>query len=203
MDTKEFLLIIKSKQKEIDELQKRRLPVMVGRMAKDHFQDNFRRGGFVNRGLHPWQKSRRLLMGGTGAANNYSTLLSGHNHLFDSTKYVPSDYRVKVSNDLIYAPIHNWGGTIPVTNRMRGHAWKMFYLASGKERKAVKGPTKRTKKAKAVTPVNPEADFWKRFALTKKSKIRMPQRQFLGESEELTGKIRDKIENELNNILNL
>lgn len=203
MDTKEFLSFIKSKQKEIDELQKRRLPVMVGRMAKDHFQDNFRRGGFVNRGLHLWQKSRRLLTGGTGAANNYSTLLSGHNHLFDSTKYVPSDYRVKVSNDLIYAPIHNWGGTIPVTNRMRGHAWKMFYLASGKERKAVKGPTKRTKKAKAVTPVNPEADFWKRFALTKKSKIRMPQRQFLGESEELTGKIRDKIENELNNILNL
>lgn len=203
MDTKEFLSFIKSKQKEIDELQKRRLPVMVGRMAKDHFQDNFRRGGFVNRELHPWQKSRRLLTGGTGAANNWGTLLSGHNYLFDSIKYIPSDYRVKVSNDLIYAPIHNWGGTIPVTNRMRGHAWKMFYLASGKERKAVKGPTKRTKKAKAVTPVNPEADFWKRFALTKKSKIRMPQRQFLGESEELTGKIRNKIENELNNILNL
>lgn len=37
MDTKEFLSFIKSKQKEIDELQKRRLPVMVGRMAKDHF----------------------------------------------------------------------------------------------------------------------------------------------------------------------
>lgn len=203
MDTKEFLSFIKSKQKEIDELQKRRLPVMVGRMAKDHFQDNFRRGGFVNRGLHPWQKSGRLLAGGTGAASNYSTLLSGHNHLFDSIKYVPSNYRVKVSNDLVYAPVHNWGGTIPVTDRMRGHAWKMFYLASGKERKAAKGQKKRPGKANTATPVNPEADFWKRFALTKKSKIRMPQRQFLGESEELTEKIRDKIENELNNILNL
>ena len=105
MDTKEFLSFIKSKQKEIDELQKRRLPVMVGRMAKDHFQDNFRRGGFVNRGLHPWQKPRRLLAGGTGAASNYSTLLSGHNHLFDFIKYVPSDYRVKVSNNLVYAPV--------------------------------------------------------------------------------------------------
>lgn len=203
MDTKEFLSFIKSKQKEIEELQKRRLPVMVGRMAKDHFQDNFRRGGFVNRGLHPWQKSRRLLAGGIGAASNYSTLLSGHNHLFDSIKYVPSDYRVKVSNDLVYAPVHNWGGTIPVTDRMRGHAWKMFYLASGKEKKAAQGQKKRSERTKTANPINPEADFWKRFALTKKSKIRMPQRQFLGESEELSENIRSRIENELNNILNL
>ena len=203
MDIKDFLSLIKSKQKEIDELQKRKLPIMVGRMAKDHFQDNFRRGGFVNRGLHPWQKSGRLLAGDTEAAGNWGTLLSGHNHLFDSIKYVPSDYRVKVSSALVYAPVHNWGGTIPVTDRMRGHAWKMFYLASGKEKKNAKRQKKRPGKANAATPVNPEADFWKRFALTKKSEIRMPQRQFLGESEELTGKIRDKVENELNNILNL
>jgi len=203
MNTKEFFSWIKSKEKEIDELRKRTLPVMVGRMAKDHFQDNFRRGGFVNRGLHPWQKARRLSSGGSGAASNYGTLLSGHNHLFDSIKYVPSDYRVKVSNDLVYAPIHNWGGTIPVTERMRGHAWKMFYKASGKERKAATGQKKRIEKTVKAEPTNPEAEFWKRFALTKKSKIRMPQRQFLGESEELSHKIQEKTENELNNILNL
>lgn len=203
MNSKEFLSYIKSKRREIDELQRRKLPVMVGRMAKDHFQDNFLRGGFVSRGLHPWQKPGRLLAGGSGAASNYGTLLSGHNHLFDSIKYVPSDYRVRVSSDLVYAPIHNWGGTIPVTERMRGHAWKMFYKASGKERKAATRQKKRSNRANGATPVNPEASFWKHLALTRKDKIRMPQRQFLGESEELSQKIRDKIENELSNILNL
>ena len=32
-------------------MMRRKMPVMVGRMAKDHIQDNFRQGGFVNGGL--------------------------------------------------------------------------------------------------------------------------------------------------------
>ena len=46
---------------------------------------------------------------------------------------------------------------------------------------------------------------WKRLALTKKKKlrIRIPQRQFLGESRELSEKIDQKMENEIRNILNL
>ena len=57
MDIKEYSKLIKAKRKELDDLMKRKMPVIAGRMAKDHFQDNFRREGFVNGGLHPWPKA--------------------------------------------------------------------------------------------------------------------------------------------------
>lgn len=61
MDIKEFSNQIKAKRKELDELMKRKMPVLAGRMAKDHYQDNFRKSGFVNNGLHPWKKAKDFL----------------------------------------------------------------------------------------------------------------------------------------------
>ena len=49
--------MIKRKRDRLDSMMRRKMPVMVGRMAKDHFQDNFRQGGFVNGGLHTWPKA--------------------------------------------------------------------------------------------------------------------------------------------------
>ena len=54
MDIKEFSTLIKEKAKELDDMAKHRLPVKIGRMAKDHYQDNFRKGGFVNKRLQRW-----------------------------------------------------------------------------------------------------------------------------------------------------
>lgn len=51
MDIKVFSELIKRQSREIEQLMRRQLPIKVGRMAKDHYQDNFRKGGFVNRGL--------------------------------------------------------------------------------------------------------------------------------------------------------
>ena len=59
MDIKDFSALLKAKRKELDTLMRRELPVKVGRMAKDHYQDNFRKGGFVNGGLQ-----LRLQVGG-------------------------------------------------------------------------------------------------------------------------------------------
>mgnify|MGYP006924816352 CR=1 FL=1 len=109
MDIKDFAELIKRKRDRLDSMMRRKMPVMVGRMAKDHFQDNFRQGGFVNGGLHPWPKSKRLSSGGTDAASNYGTLLSDRKHLFKSVGYTPADYRVRVFNEVVYAPVHNWG----------------------------------------------------------------------------------------------
>lgn len=53
MDIKDFARLVKAKRGELDTLMRRNMPVIAGRMAKDHFQDNFRKGGFVNGGLHP------------------------------------------------------------------------------------------------------------------------------------------------------
>lgn len=207
MDIKDFTKFAAQKRKELDEMMRRRMPVIAGRLAKDHFQDNFQRGGFVNGGLHPWPKARRLTSGGTDAASQYGTLLSESKHLYNSIQYVPSDYRVRVYNEVAYASIHNWGGTVSVTvtDRMRRFAWAKFYEASGKSRKAATGGKKGRKRATGKKAANPQAAFWKNLALTRKKKlaVRIPQRQFLGESKELNDKINERLEKEIRNILNL
>ena len=91
-------------------------------------------GRFRKRRITPWPKAKRLSSGRTDAAGNYGTLLSGRTHLFSSVKYMPTDYRVRVANDLIYAPVHNWGGEVhpTVTPQMRRLHGQRYYQASGK-----------------------------------------------------------------------
>ncbi|MCS2606902.1 phage virion morphogenesis protein [Parabacteroides distasonis] len=195
MDIKDFSASLKAKQKELDTLMRRELPIKVGRIAKDHYQDNFRKGGFVNGGLKRWPQTKRQSSGSKSAAAGYSPLLSRRNHLFSSVKYTPGDYRVRVANDVEYAPLHNWGGeTHPtVTPRMRKFAWAMYYKAVGKRKK---GKTRQGE-------LPPEAGMWKGLALTrkKKLKVKIPQRQFIGESTELNKQIRQTVEAEIRNIL--
>lgn len=141
MNIKDFSASLKAKQKELDTLMRRELPVKVGRMAKDHYQDNFRKGGFVNGGLQRWPQTKRQNSGSKSAAAGYGPLLSRRNHLFSSVKYTPGDYRVRVANDVEYAPLHNWRGeTHPtVTPRMRKFAWAMYYKAVGKRKRVKQG----------------------------------------------------------------
>lgn len=202
MDIKDFSASLKAKQKELDTLMRRKLPVKMGRMAKDHYQDNFRKGGFVNGGLQRWPVTKRQQSGSKSAAAGYGPLLSRRNHLFSSVKYTPGDYRVRVANDVKYAPPHNWGGeTRPtVTPRMRKFAWAMYYKAAGIRKKAAKGKRKGKTRQRELPP---EAGMWKGLALTrkKKLKVKIPQRQFIGESTELNKQIRQTVETEIRNIL--
>lgn len=202
MDIKDFSALLKAKRKELDTLMRRELPVKVGRMAKDHYQDNFRKGGFVNGGLRRWPVTKRQRSGSKSAAAGYGPLLSRRNHLFSSVKYTPGDYRVRVANDVKYAPPHNWGGeTRPtVTPRMRKFAWAMYYKAAGIRKKAAKGKRKGKTRQRELPP---EAGMWKGLALTrkKKLKVKIPQRQFIGESTELNKQIRQTVETEIRNIL--
>ena len=202
MDIKDFSELIKSQSRELDKLMRRQLPIKVGRMAKDHYQENFRQGGFVNGGLQKWPVTKRQLSGSTRAPASYGPLLSGRNHLFSSIKYVPGDYRVMVSNDLPYAAIHNQGGTISttVTPKMRRFAWYMYYNTSGSSPKGQK-----VKKKSPAQSASPQAEFWRNLALTRKQKltVKIPKRQFIGKSEELTKSINEKIEQEITNVLGI
>lgn len=204
MDIKDFAKLIREKRKELDELMRRRMPIIVGRRAKDHFQNNFRKGGFVNDGLHSWPKAKRQFSG-SSAASNYGTLLSSRNHLFSSIKYMPSDYRVKIVNDVPYAPVHNWGGvTKPtVTPKMRRFAWAMYYQTGGKSKGGPKGHES-AEKGQDVA-LSPAAQMWRGLALTKKKKleIKIPQRQFIGQSRELEERIRADVETQIESVLKL
>ena len=46
MDIKDFAELIKRKRDRLDSMMRRKMPVMVGRMAKDHFQDKLPPGWF-------------------------------------------------------------------------------------------------------------------------------------------------------------
>jgi len=204
MDIKVFSELIKNRSRELDRLIRRQLPIKVGRIAKDHYQNNFRKGGFINRGLQKWPTTRRQQSDSTSAAASYGPLLSKRNHLFSSVKYAPGDYRVKVSNEVPYAAIHNEGGTInthpTVTPEMRKMAWSRAYAIAG-----IKVKGKKKKKLPKELPA--EARKWKALALTKKTKLNIkatiPQRRFLGESAELSKRINDRTEEEITKIIKL
>ena len=195
--------------KDFENLIARRLPVAAGKIAKQHFQDNFRQGGFVDGGLHPWPPAKRLSSGAPGADAQYRTLMSGRNHLFSSIGYTPGVAKVTVFNDVVYASIHNDGGTVHprVTPRMRRYAWAKYYQLGGGGESAPTGP-KRGKAGKSAGRgggANPvEAEKWKRLALTKKETltIEIPRRQFMGPSAELDARLTDYVEKEILRIIN-
>ena len=180
MTPDQFQQLLTEKKAEIEQALRRTLPVKVGRIAKDHFQDGFRRGGFQDNGTQAWQRKKR--------PDKYGPLMSSRQNLYGSIYYRPDDYRVTVGTDLPYAAIHNDGGDIVVTPRMKRFFWAKYRETNG-------GSWKRNAK-------NEEAEFWKSLALKKAGAvIHIPQRRFIGESHELNDKINNKIENEINKIL--
>ena len=202
MTLKELRDLLQKKGQQLEDLTRRRMPVIVGQMAVSHFKNNFRQGGFVNNGLQPWQKSKRLEGKKKGASNNYKTLTSGRNHLMSSVSYIPTNSAVLIKNDVPYASIHNEGGQVntqpTVTPKMKKFAWAKYYEALN----ILKG----SKVTKNMT-IPEDAARWRALALTKKTKLNikyiMPKRQFIGESKELNDKINDRWEKEVSKILDI
>lgn len=115
MDLQQFQQLLLEKQQEIEQALRRTLPVKVGRIAKDHFQEGFLQGGFQDNGTQPWQRKKR--------PDKYGPLMSSRQNLYGSIYYHPDDYRVTVGTSVPYAEIHNEGGDIIVTPRMKRFFW--------------------------------------------------------------------------------
>lgn len=180
MDTKQFQNLLTQKRQEILHALRRTIPVKVGRIAKDHFQSGFRQGGFQDNGTQAWQRKKR--------PDKYGPLMSSRQNLYGSIYYQPGDATVTVGTSAPYAEIHNEGGDIEVTARMKRFFWAKYRETNG-------GSWKRNAK-------NEEAEFWKTLALKKVgAKIHIPQRKFIGESQELNQKIKQKIDDEIDKIL--
>lgn len=105
---------------------------------------------------------------------------------------------IKWQSTLPYANIHNTGGTLTVTPKMKGFFWYRYRMATGGNNKNV----------------NPEAMFWKAMALKRVgSQIHIPQRQFIGEhpvvhqsiksvaDEWFNNDVRNFMNNKLNNMV--
>ena len=198
MTDKEFIEHLKRLQPELERLISRTLPVKIGAKAKSLFQENFRKGGFQDGGLHAWQVTRRQLLG-KGADAQRGPLLSSRQILYKSIAYTPERGAVTIYSNVKYAAIHNTGGTIVthprITPKMRRFAWAKYYEAGG-GKSAGKGQKSRE---------TGDAAMWKAMALTKKStltiKSKIPKRQFIGSSADLNSAVEQIINTEVGNII--
>lgn len=165
----QFTQMLKQKEKEIAHLISTQLPEIVGVMAVNHFKLNFQNEAW---GRVKWKEVQRGWTR-TGVRDDHK-ILTNTSDLGRSIEYKPESGKVTIFSDKIYAAIHNYGGKITVTEKMKKWAWAMYYKT--------------------------KSENYKALALTKKSHITIPQRQFIGEDEELNNKIKAKIEQQLEKI---
>lgn len=139
----------------------------------DEFDRNFERKAFFNTA---WQPAKHNTIGSlmmrTGALR--SSLCS----------QIIGNNAIKWESSLPYADMHNSGGTITVTPKMKGFFWYRFRMATGGNNKNL----------------NPEALFWKAMALKPVgSVIIIPKRQFIGDHPMVHQSIRNISDDWFNN----
>jgi len=138
----------------------------------EEFDKNFERKGFFN---DPWKQTR--------FPNRRGSLMMRTGALRRSLRATVSGHSVRFFSSLPYASIHNEGGTITVTAKMKRFFWAMYYKTSGTVTKTAKGQSRNTARNRAFVA---EAGYWKAMALKKiGSKIKIEQRQFLGPHQEV------------------
>ncbi len=150
------------------------LPRKVGITANTFFKENFRKQGFDDGGVRKWEPRKRTRRRGRGVLMDTGRLRRSIRVLQRSPGRV-----VIGTKDIPYAVIHNEGGIVRprVTPKMRKWAWAMYYANKG----------------------TAEAAFYKNLALTKKTRltIRIPKRQFIGNSRTLDRKVKEVIMQDL------
>jgi len=149
------------------------------------FKQSFINQGFTDNALVKW-KGREGGPKNTGRAVlvNRGVLKRGLR-----IKKTSIDGAVVGMDDAIpYADIHNYGGEIPITAQMRRFFWAMYYKYGGGQEKG------HSQRAQAV---NDLANFYRNLAITKDQVIKIPKRQFIGDSATLERQLKTYITGEL------
>ena len=139
----------------------------------DEFDKNFEREAFFS---EKWARRKSPVHGGRSG------------HLLVDTGALRGSIRSQIkgnslffSSDLPYAGIHNDGGEIIVTARMKRFFWAKYREANGGKWSRDTGGA--------------EAEFWKLMALKKVgSAVKIPRRRFLGVSPEVESLVKGIVE---------
>jgi phage gpG-like protein len=129
---------------------------LAARRTEDWVKGNFRRQSFGATGAKWQSRQDDTRKGGAILIGKQSGLLR------DAVRAVANGGQITVSNDRVYALIHNEGGTIVqnVTDKQRSFFWAKHYEAKAASQAVL-------------------AERWKRMALSKTLHITIPQRQFM------------------------
>ncbi|GGB82894.1 hypothetical protein GCM10007424_23650 [Flavobacterium suaedae] len=127
----------------------------------DEFDRNFERKGFFT---DKWPQAKLI--------NNKGSLMMRSGNLRRSIEYDVKKNTISFTSSLPYAAIHNEGGEITVTEKMKRYFWAMY------------------KQAKGV-----QASQWKALALMKVGhKIKVTKRQMVGNHPQVAGIVKDVID---------
>lgn len=155
----------------------------------DEFDRNFERKAFFS---EAWERRHSPVFG-----NRSGSLLVDTGTLRRSVRSEidSGGYSIRFFSDLVYAAIHNEGGEIVVTRRMKRFFWAKYYAALGSFGRRKDGSLRQDKRNGRLAD---EADFWKAMALKKAgSTIVIPKRQFLGGGEDVERLVRGIIDENL------
>ena len=91
--------------------QKRSLPIVLGKIAKNFFLEAFRKGGFTDVGFKRWkQRRKRIGRGRTSPTLKESANLTLTGKLKRSIRVRPATFRItRIFTNVVYAAIHNFG----------------------------------------------------------------------------------------------
>lgn len=133
----------------------------------DEFDQNFTRRAFFD---EPWPKRKHA---GKGSLMQVSG--RGRRSIRGET----TANGVRWFSDTEYMGIHNRGGKIKITPKMRRYFWAQYYKHNGQMTYAIKN--KKVGNSQRNRHMSIEAEFWKNMALTKKDTIEIPKRQVIGD----------------------
>lgn len=151
----------------------------------DEFDRNFERQSFFG---EAWQRRRSPTRPG-------GHILVNTGRLRRSIQSRTTENSITFFTNGPYAAIHNEGGEIVVTAKMKRYFWHKYYEATGSFGRKKDGSRRNDKR---TLQLSEEAEFWKFMALKKAgTTIKIPRRRFLGTSPEVEDAVRGIIEKNL------
>lgn len=153
---------------------------------KDEFDKNFERQAFFS---EKWSRTKSPLRRG-------KHILADTGNLRSSIRAETSDKSVRFFTDLPYAEIHNDGGEIVVTKRMKKFFWWKYSTVVGGLGRKKNGELRNNTHNRGLSNV---AAFYKAMALKPEgSTITIPRRRFIGYSKDVENVITEIVEDNLN-----
>ncbi|TWI22184.1 phage virion morphogenesis protein [Sphingobacterium siyangense] len=155
----------------------------------DEFDQNFERKAFFT---DSWPSVKMY--------NSKGSMMIRTGALRNSIKYDIMGDRITWSSSLPYASIHNEGGEIRVTQKMKKYFWAMYYKANEAMTTTKKGILINSRRN--IRLAN-EAEKWKNLALMKEGyMIKIPKRQIIGNHPEVNRRIETIWASKSENFLN-
>lgn len=158
----------------------------------DEFDQNFEREAFFS---EAWERRK-------GPINSDYKLLAGRNErLRKSIMSRTTENSITFYTTEPDARYHNEGCEIVVTKKMKRFFWAKYYEAIGAFSRKKDGTMRKTKQNAVIAE---QSEFWKFMALKKAgTTIRIPRRRFLGTSPEVEKAVREIIERNITEYINL